>query len=123
MASLESYAQQADTVLLDGLSYNLSPSAPYIIDRRSITYLTSSAGTFRNNGVNNFKISMTSAGGDFADLHTARLTFRIKNAALDNGQPDLAGVAPISGTVNRLMGPTAWSDASRCMPATSSSRT
>jgi hypothetical protein len=35
MASLESYAQQANTVLLDGLAYNLSPSAPYIIDRRS----------------------------------------------------------------------------------------
>ena len=77
MGSLENYVQSASSVSLDGLSYNLPPTANYIIDRRSVQFFTSSAGTFTAQGVRNFAITMTSENG-FADLHTCRLAFRIK---------------------------------------------
>jgi hypothetical protein len=89
----------------DGLSYKLPPTANYLIDRRSVQFFTSSAGTFTAQGVRNFAITMTSENG-FADLHTCRLAFRIKNAAADNGDPDLdvAGVGggAAAGNVFRL---------------------
>ena len=78
MGSLENYVQSASSVLLDGLKYDTPPSANYIIDRRSVQYTTSSAGTFTAQGVRNFSINMTSESGHFADLHTCRLAFRIK---------------------------------------------
>ena len=104
MGSLENYVQSASSVLLDGLKYDTPPSANYIIDRRSVQYTTSSAGTFTAQGVRNFSINMTSESGHFADLHTCRLAFRIKNTALENGQPDTPPALPGAprGTVHRL---------------------
>jgi hypothetical protein len=103
MGSLENYVQSASSVLLDGLSYNLPPTANYIIDRRSVQFFTSSAGTFTAQGVRNFAITMTSENG-FADLHTCRLAFRIKNAAADNGDADqtAAAAGAANGNVYRL---------------------
>ena len=96
MASLESYAQQANSVLLANLSYNLPVGASYVTNRQSVYWLTSSAGTFTAQGVRRCKISTTDTQDLYADLHTARLTFRIKNAELDNG---LIDVAPLAGGV------------------------
>ena len=97
MASLESYAQQANSVLLGSLNFSLPAGTPYVLDRRSVYWLTSSAGTFTQQGVRHIKISMTGAEGQFADLHTARLTFRIRNAALNNGQVDGAARGAAAG--------------------------
>ena len=57
-------------------------------NRQSVYWLTSSAGTFTAQGVRHCKISLTDTQGLYADLHTGRLTFRIKNAAQDHGLRD-----------------------------------
>lgn len=87
MANLESYAQTASEVLLGSLDYKLPAGASYIIDRRSSQFLTSAAGTFTAENVRQFRINLTSESA-FADLATARLSFRIKNSAADRGKPD-----------------------------------
>jgi len=63
MASLESYAQQADSVLLANLSYQLPVGASYVTNRQSVYWLTSSAGTFTAQGVRHCKVSMTAGTG------------------------------------------------------------
>ena len=80
MSSLESYAQTADSVLLGSLDYHLPPGAPYIQDRARAQFQTSAAGSFSFSGVRTFRIPITSDHA-FADLSTARLSFRIKNAS------------------------------------------
>jgi len=67
MASLESYAQQADSVLLANLSYQLPVGASYVTNRQSVYWLTSSAGTFTAQGVRHCKVSMTAEAGHYAD--------------------------------------------------------
>jgi hypothetical protein len=84
MASLESYAQTASEVLLGSLDYKLPAGASYIVDRRSSQFLTSAAGSFTSDNVRQFRINLTSENG-FADLATARLSFRIKNTAAERG--------------------------------------
>ena len=106
--SLESYVQSANTVLLGELDYTLPNSAPYVRDRRSVQYLTSASGTFTSSNVRNFTIPITSQG-EFADLSTLRLSFRIKNT-----HPVADGVIGGTRTVHRLKlksGP--WSCISR----------
>jgi hypothetical protein len=85
--ALESFAQTADQVLLGNLDYKLPAGGSYIIDRRSSVFYTSAAGSFRNNGVRNFRINLTSEAA-FCDLSTATLSFRLKNIAADLGLPD-----------------------------------
>ncbi len=96
--SLESYVQSANTVLLGELDYTLPNSAPYVRDRRSVQYLTSAAGTFSSSNVRNFTSPLTSQG-EFADLTTLRLAFRIKNGCL---VPDGPLGTPAVPTVHRL---------------------
>ena len=99
MTSLESYAQQANSVLIANLNYQTPPGASYVTNRQSVYWLTSSAGTFTAQGVRHCKISMTAGEGMYADLHTARLTFRLKNAASENGLAD--GAALPGGVAGR----------------------
>ena len=63
MASLESYAQTADTVLLGSLDYKLPAGASYIIDRKSSQFFTSAAGSFGPDFVRSFRINLTSETG------------------------------------------------------------
>ena len=85
--ALEPFSQTADQVLLGNLDYKLPPGGNYIVDRRSSVFYTSAAGSFKNNGVRNFRINLTSENA-FADLSTATLSFRLKNIAADLGHAD-----------------------------------
>ena len=80
MASLESYAQTVDTVLLGSLDYKLPAGASYIIDRKSSQFFTSAAGSFGPDFVRSFRINLTSETG-FCDLSTVSLSCRIKNTS------------------------------------------
>ena len=77
---LDAHQQTAQEVLIGELSYNLPNSASYIVDRRTQSYFTSSAGTYRADGVRTFNITLT---GDnvWADLSTLNLSFTVKNTS------------------------------------------
>ena len=80
MVDLDAHQQTAQEVLIGELSYNLPNSASYIVDRRTQSYFTSSAGNYRADGVRTFSITMT---GDnvWADLSTLSLSFTVKNTS------------------------------------------
>ena len=45
------HAQSTDDALIGGLSYKLKPGAPYVTNRRSVSYFAPGGNTYSPNGV------------------------------------------------------------------------
>ena len=77
---MESHAQSADNILLDGLSFKLPATADYVTNRRSVTFMPQGGNQYSVNGVKVIKINLT--GSDWLDPSTARFMFTINNGSL-----------------------------------------
>ena len=77
---MESHAQSADNILLDGLSFKLPATADYVTNRRSVTFMPQGGNQYSVNGVKVIKINLT--GSDWLDPSTVRFMFTINNGSL-----------------------------------------
>ena len=73
---MEHHAQSIDDALIGGLSYKLKPGAPYVTNRRSISYFASGGNTYSPNGVKVIKFNL--AGDQWLDPSTFRVAFQLK---------------------------------------------
>jgi hypothetical protein len=74
---MESHAQSADNILLDGLSLKLPATADYITNRRSVTFMPQGGNEYSPTGVKVIKINLT--GQDWLDPSTVRFMFTVNN--------------------------------------------
>ena len=81
---MESHAQSADNILLDGLSFKLPATADYVTNRRSVTFMPQGGNQYSVNGVKVIKINLT--GQDWLDPSTVRFMFTINNLEAGAGK-------------------------------------
>ena len=91
---MESHAQSADNILLDGLSFKLPSTADYVTNRRSVTFMPQGGNEYSPTGVKVIKINLT--GQDWLDPSTVRFMFTINNME--------AGPASSNPKMLRLLG-------------------
>ena len=51
LLKMEHHAQSADGALIGGLSYKLEAGAPYVTNRRSVSYFAQGGNQYSSNGV------------------------------------------------------------------------
>ena len=74
---MESHAQSAENVLLEGFSFKLPATAEYVVNRRSVTFMPQGGNQYAPTGVRVIKINLT--GSDWLDPSTVRFQFNINN--------------------------------------------
>jgi hypothetical protein len=74
---MESHAQSADNILLEGLSFKLPPTADYVTNRRSVTFMPQGGNEYSTTGVKVIKVNLT--GNEWLDPSTVRFMFTINN--------------------------------------------
>ena len=75
---MEHLAQSADDAPIGGLSYKLKAGAPYITNRRSVSYFAQGGNQYSPNGVKVVKFNLT--GDRWLDPSTFRVMFQLNNA-------------------------------------------
>ena len=79
---MESHANAAEDVLVQGLTYKLKNSAKYVTDRRSVTYHPSGSNIYKTtSGTKVLKIHLT--GDSWLVPDSVRLMMTLKNEASD----------------------------------------
>ena len=90
---MEHHAQSIGDALIGGLSYKLKPGAPYVTNRRSISYFASGGNTYSPNGV---KVMKFITGDQWLDPGTFRVAFQLINHNGNTGDGFLIMVQPLS---------------------------
>ena len=68
---MEHHAQRVDDALIGVLSYKLKPGAPYVTNRRSVSYFAAGGNTYSPNGVKVIRFNI--AGDQWLDPSTFRV--------------------------------------------------
>lgn len=86
-ADLDAHRQVAQEVLLGELDFKLPNTSSFVLDRRTVSFQTNSASSFRPDGVRNWSVTLT---GDniWLDTSTLTISYTVKNVSpVPDGQP------------------------------------
>ena len=86
---MEHYAQSVGDARIGGLSYKLKPGAPYVTDRRAVTFFASGGNQYNSPGVKVCKFNIV------ADQWLDPGTFRVMFTLTNNGNPATGVVQPL----------------------------
>ena len=97
---MEHHAQSVDDALIGGLNYKLKAGAPYITNRRSVSYFAQGGDQYSPNGVKVMKFNL--AGDQWLDPSTFRVMLQLNNAG---------NVGSAEGSATKALEPLAWNPA------------
>ena len=97
---MEHHAQSTDDALIGGLSYQLKPEAPYVTNRRSVSYFAQGGNQYSPSGIKVMKFNLT--GDQWLDPSTVRVMFQLNVTGN-------AGAA--EGTSLKMVEPLSWNPA------------
>ena len=74
---MESHAQSVEDYLIDGLSFELTPGASYVSQRRSVTFFPTGGNSYSPTGVKVVKVQLN--GDGWLDPSTLRFGYTLQN--------------------------------------------
>ena len=75
---MENFASSAEDMLIDGLSFKLSPGSSYITDRKNVSFFPSGSNVYTTaGGTKVLRILLN--GDDWLDPSTLRVFFDVRN--------------------------------------------
>ena len=77
---MEHHAQSVGDALIGGLSYKLKAGAPYVTDRRSVSFFASGGNQYSSTGVKVMRFNLSS--DRWMDPSTFRIMFQLNNKVL-----------------------------------------